>query len=352
MARPLTPLQAHENRRFLDALARTGNARMAAREIGRPASSFHYRRKTHAAFAQDWDGAAAAAHARFHLAGGKRGPEASGRPGQKTPPPRCAEGAVYPERRRKRRRRARSPFPSKLGEDFRTRGGEPTVVRTRNGKLQIRLAHPDKLTKACEQAFLYALSATANVRLSAAAAGASEAAFYRRRRRNPAFAREMRLALKMGWERLELASLEASLPESHADDRWRQCEALAPMPRFTPDQAIQLLFLHDRSVNHGWERPHRRRRRGESDETHRARLQAMWRVETNLQAELEAVRRAARYEATGGWRHEDEPPPPELPPLDLVTGWSRASGRAPYHEGVALFGGWRIGDMRRRLGEG
>ena len=91
-----------------------------------------------------------------------------------------------------------------------------------------------------------------------------------------------------------------------------------------------------------------RRRRGESDEAHIERLRAMWSVEKDLAAEAEAVRRAARYEATGGWRHSDEPPPPELPPLELVTGWSRASGRPALHEGVALFGGWRIGDMEKR----
>ncbi|HEX8124723.1 MAG TPA: hypothetical protein VF548_04000 [Allosphingosinicella sp.] len=335
MPRPLTPLQAHENRLFLDALARTGNARMAAREIGRPANSFHYRRKRHPAFAQGWDCAVAAAHARFHLSGGKRGPEApESRLGQNTPPPRFE----------------RSPSPGNPGEDFRTKGGEPTVVRTRGGKLQIRLAHPDKLTKACEQAFLYALSATANVRLAAAAAGASARAFYRRRRDNPAFAREMRLALKMGWERLEIAAMEAATPESHCDDQWRNCD-LAPMPRFTPTQAVQLLSLHDKSVNQGWEAPHRRRRRGESDEIYSLRLAAMWRVECNLEAEQAALHRAARFEETGDWRHEDELPPPQLPPLELVTGWSKAKGKPAHHEGVALFGGWRIGDMRRRMGE-
>jgi hypothetical protein len=345
MPRPLTPLQAHENRLFLDALARTGNARMAAREVGRGPSCFHFRRKRHPAFAQDWDAAVAAAHARFHLAGGKRGPE----------PSVIASGAKQSSTARGRDAAAgllRRSAPRNDGrEDYRTKGGEPMVVRTRGGKLQIRLAHPDKLTKACEQAFLYALSATANVRLAAAAAGASEAAFYRRRRQNPAFAREMRLALKMGWERLEMAAMEAAMPESHSDDQWRNCD-LAPMPRFTPTQAVQLLSLHDKSVNQGWEEPHRRRRRGESDEIYSLRLQAMWRVECNLEAEALALRRAARFEATGGWRHEDEVPPPQLPPLELVTGWSKAMGKPAHHEGVALFGGWRIGDMRRRLREG
>ncbi|HYW16411.1 MAG TPA: hypothetical protein VE891_09705 [Allosphingosinicella sp.] len=345
MARPLTPLQAHENRLFLDALGRTGNARMAAREVGRPANSFHYRRKRHPGFAQDWAATVAATHARLHLAGGKRGPESS-----------VIASEAKQSRKARRRDAAAGLLPRSAprndgSEAFRTKGGEPIVVRTRNGKLQIRLAHPGKLTKACEQAFLYALSATANVRLAAAAAGASARAFYRRRKENPAFAREMRIALKMGWERLEIAAMEAAKPESHSDDRWRNCE-LAPMPRFTPTQAVQLLSLHDKSVNQSWEAPHRHRRRGESDEIYSQRLQAMWRVECNLEAEREALRRAARYEETGDWRHEDELPPPVLPPLSQVTGWSRASGRPAHHEGVALFGGWRIGDMRRRLGEG
>jgi hypothetical protein len=221
------------------------------------------------------------------------------------------------------------------------------VVRSRGGKLQIRLAHKGKLTHAAEQAFLYALSATANIRLAAAAAGASARAFYRRRRQCPAFAREMRLALRMGWERLEMAALQALLPESHSDDRWRQCEP-APLPRFSADQALQLLFLHDKSVNQGWEQPHLRRRRGESEDVYGERLRAMWAVEKDLEAESEALRRAGRYEATGGWRHEDEPPPPELPPLDLVTGWSKAKGRPPHRPGLALFGGWRIEEMRER----
>jgi hypothetical protein len=273
MPRPLTPLQAHENRRFLDALARTGNARVGAREVGRPANSFHHRRKRHPGFAQDWAATVAAIHARLHLAGGRRGPDASviasgakpfrtGRArdsGAGLPPFDCLQG--------RRSGQARSAPRNDGCEALRTQGGEPIVVRTRGGKLQIRLAHPDKLTKACEQAFLYALSATANIRLAAAAAGASPAAFYRRRRQNPAFAREMRLALRMGWERLEAAALQAALPESHADDRWRQC-APAPLPRFTADQALQLLCLHDKSVHQSWEQPHRRRRRGESDETH------------------------------------------------------------------------------------
>ena len=221
------------------------------------------------------------------------------------------------------------------------------VVRTRSGKLQLRPAHANKLTHAAEQAFLAALSATANIRLSAAAAGASAAAFYRRKRQNPAFAREMRLALAMGYERLEGAALAAAVPESHADDAWRHNDPL-PIPPMSAGQAMQLLFLHEKSVRQSWEKPHRRKRRGESDEVYVERLRAMWTAEKAREAEEAAVRRAAQYEESGGWRFAEEAPAPDLPPLHLVTGWSRADPKkAKHNPDLALFGGWRIGELRK-----
>lgn len=223
------------------------------------------------------------------------------------------------------------------------------VVRTRNGKLQLRLSHKGKLTKAAEQAFLSALSASANIRLSAAAAGASARAFYRRRERNPAFAREMRLALSMGYDRLEAALLAGFRPESHEDDGWRESD-FPPIPQMSADQALQLLFLHEKSVHQSWEKPHRRRRRGEPWDVYTKRLGFMWDAEKAREAEQEAVYRAARYEESGDWRHVDEPRPPELPPLDLVTGWSRADpAKAAHNPDVALFGGWRMGEMKRKM---
>jgi hypothetical protein len=324
MPKPFTPLQAYQNEVFLESLGRSGNVRLSARAAGVRYGTIQHRRSAHADFAQRWEAAVAAVHARLHLAGGKRRPESSERS--------LRDG----------RRRPANPL--------RTQGGEPIVVRTRSGRLQVRLAHPDKLTLEAEQAFLHALSATANVRLSAAAAGASEVAFYRRRRLDPVFAREMRLALKMGWQRLKMESFRAGLASAHGRDRWRNC-ATAPIPPLSFDQAFQLLCLHGRSVNAGWEHP-RRRRRGESDSVHIERLRAMGRVEKAMDEEDEALRRAARFEAGGGWRLEDEPPPPALPPLETVTGWSRAKGGAGRHSGLALFGGWRIGEMERRLAAG
>jgi hypothetical protein len=329
MPRPFTPLQAHQNQLFLDSLGRTGNARLSARVAGVHYGTIQHRRSDHADFAQRWAATVAAVDARLHLAGGKRGPSFD----------------------KLRMSGSFDGLRMSGAEALRTKGGEAMVVRTRSGRLQIRLAHPNKLTHAAEQAFLYALSATANIRLSAAAAGASPAAFYRRRRLNPVFAREMRLALKMGWERLEMTALAAANPANHGPDHWRTC-AEAPMPPLSWDQAFQLLCLHEKSVRQSWDQPHRRRRRGESEEVHRERLRAMWAAEKRIEAEDEALRRAACYEASGGWRHEDEPPPPELPPLEQVTGWSKASGRAGRHGGLALFGGWRIEAMTRKLAKG
>jgi hypothetical protein len=332
--RPFTLRQQRENARFLAALRRTGNVRLACRELGVHRSTYTKRRARCAAFATNWDATLAAAHAAFRLAGGERMPEAN--------PPLPLQG------RGTSRREVEGPLEASA-QNLRTRGGEPTIVRQANGRLQLRLAPPGRMTKAAEQAFFAALSATANIRLSAAAAGFAHSSFYARRAKGGAFAREMRLSLKIGWQRLEAALLAAGLPESHADDAWREDHDMPPIPPMTPDQALQLLVLHDKSVNLSWEQPHRRKRRGEPWETYTERLRAMWRAEKGREAEEEALRRAAHYEETGDWRLPDEPaPPPALPPLELVTGWSKAQKIKVIYSGRALFGGWRLDNREKR----
>lgn len=223
------------------------------------------------------------------------------------------------------------------------------VVRLKSGKLQLRLAPPGRMTKAAEQAFFAALSPTANVRLSAAAAGFAHSSFYARRRKARAFAREMRLALAMGYDRLECAMLAAGLEGSHEDDAWRHNDP-PPVPPLTADQALQLLALHEKSVRQSWDQPHRRRRRGESDETYGHRLRAMWMAEQRRLAEDGALRTAFRAETSDDRRFEDEEgAPPILPPLHLVTGWSKADPKKKKHNPkVALFGGWRLSDWKKR----
>jgi hypothetical protein len=314
MSRPLTRDQALENTAFLRHLRRTGNVRESARAVGVSYGTIQHRRKRHADFAQRWDAALTTAQARL-LAGGGR-----------TAPARQAPG-----------------------DPHRTEGGEPVVVRVRQGRLQIRRAHPGKLTKACEQAFLAALSATANITLSAAAAGASFAAFDRRRRRNPAFAREMRLALQTGYERVEAALLASWHPGSHEDEAWRTNDP-PPVPAMTANQALQLLYLHQKEARltaaPGWWR----RRGGEPAEVHAARLRDRYLAELALEAE---EGRLATVMRNAGMLAKDEPAAPVLPALDQVTGWSRADpGAVPVDDARALFGGWRVEDMRAGGGRG
>src|SRR5688500_6407072 len=229
MPRPFNRRQALENQAFLAALARTGNARLAARELGVHRSTFTKRRVRDAAFAAEWDGALALAQARL------------------------GQGL------------AREPG--------RADAAEPQVTRLANGRLQLRAPPPGRrrIDRAAQQAFLAALSATANVRLSARAAGFSHASFYRLRDHNPAFAREMRMALEMGYERIEMALLESFAPESCRDDAWRNNDPPA-IPPMSAAQAIQMLYLHQKEARLWGERPDRRRRRGESRDAWSARL--------------------------------------------------------------------------------
>ena len=296
MPRPLTRAQQLENAAFLAVLRRTGNVRAAVREIGRHRATFTKRRAKHAAFALEWDAALAVAHAALNASTGAE--------------------------------------PS---------GDAPRIIRARSGKLQMRTLKPGRLDRTAEQAFLAALSATANIRLSAAAAGFSHSAFYARRRDHPGFAREMRLALAVGYERLETALMESCLPEAHADDAWRH-NASPPIPPMTPDQAMNLLALHQKEVRFWDDRPDRKRKRGEIDDLYRARLAAKWYEERHREREDEMIDAAIATEGSRPSRHE--PPAPALPALDQVKGWSSAEeeARAQAHRAVAKRRGWKLGE--------
>jgi len=214
--RPFTRRQMRENDDFLEQLRRCGKwagrpspreglrdvwetsapaHRLAARAVGAHRAKFTRRRNKHAAFAAQWEAALAACHAALKLGGGPR-------------PPEGKKNALA------------------------TQGGEPTIVRLKSGRLQLRLAPPGRMTRAAEQAFFRALAASANVRLSAAAAGFSYGSFYYRKYTRPAFAREMRLALKMGWDRVECIAVAArSRPACPNRGRTTNGAAARP-PRF------------------------------------------------------------------------------------------------------------------------
>ena len=293
--------QALENAAFLAALARTGNARLAARELGVHRSTFTKRRARSEAFAAEWDGALAAAQARLNHSPGKR---ASTRAG----------------------------------------AARPHIVRLANGSLQLRACAARRIDTAARQSFLAALSATANVRLSARAAGFAHSSFYRLRDHDPGFAREMRLALQMGYDRIELALIASFDPGSYRDDAWRRNEP-PEIPPMSAGQAIQLLYLHQKEARLWGERPDRNRRRGEDTPAYSKRLARKWRAEKAADREGYEVARALRD--GGPTPAQLEPPRPVLPALEQVSGWSKGDPAKPPHDPeTALFGGWRLKDRK------
>jgi hypothetical protein len=200
----------------------------------------------------------------------------------------------------------------------------------------MRRAQPGKITREGEQAFLAALSATCNIAFAAAAVGAAEAAFHRRRRKDPGFAREMRMALAEGYEALDLALLEGLSAYDHMHDDWRHNEPPA-MPPMTVNQALQLMYLHQKKV---------------------VLHEALERQEFAAALRMERGLRHAPHPAQAAL----EPPSPSrgeglegrifLPDLAQVTGWSRADPKkAPHDASRALFGGWRMADLRQAQNE-
>ena len=325
VARVLTRAQAQQNRAFLKLLRKTGNVRLACREAGLKYGTMQDRRRKHPAFALKWDAAEAFAQACFS----------------------CAQS---PKAKRGSPLRGNH---EKVG--FRTAGGEMTICRRNDGKLQMRRAQPGKLTREAEQAFLAALSATCNMSLAAAAAGASFAAFNRRRKKDSAFAREMRLALQRGYESLEMALLEGMAPASHEHDDWRHNDPPA-IPPMSVSQALQLMYLHQKAALLADEPTPMRRRRGESNEARNERLALMAEARDRRAREAFEVAEAERMErGEPPWGPAGEAvrlgvdPAALLPDLAQVTGWSRADpAKAPHDPGRALFGGWRIEDMEAK----
>lgn len=330
MPRKFNRRQALENQAFLRALARTGNVRLAARELGVHRSTFTKRRARHPAFAAEWDAALALAHATLNA----QTPSSEREHAQETPS-RSREGAgggppLSTSNPGGGRPNATTPSP------------EPQITRLANGRLQLRAPAKRRLTREHQQAFLAALSATANVRLSARAAGFSHSAFYQLRDHNPAFAREMRLALQLGYERIEMALLASFEPESCRDDAWRTND-VPPIPSMTTDQALQLLMLHQKEARLWDTRPDRKAKRGEAPHHWALRVAAKWRAEKAWDREGYAVDRAVREQGVAPPRLEH--PAPILPALDQVTGWSAAGREKPVDPmEVVLFGGWRLKD--------
>jgi hypothetical protein len=222
MPKPLTRAQVLENRAFLKLLRKTGNVRLAARELGLKYGTMQHRRRVQPAFAAQVEAAIVFAQVRLAK---RAGPSTIRSTADGSPPHRFAAG--------------------RNGGGYRTVGGEAVIVRLASGAIQVRRAQAGKLTPAAEQAFLLALAGTCNVALAAAAVGAAANAFARRAKRDPAFAREVRMALAEGHETLHLALLAGLEPWDEAD--WR-CGEPPPIPQMTVDQVFQLMRVHQREA--------------------------------------------------------------------------------------------------------
>ncbi len=299
MPRPYTRAQALQNAAFLRRLSETGNAREAARELNLNRSMLTKRRHADPAFAARWEAALVVAAGRL------------------------SDPAV----------------PS----------GEGRLVRS-GGRLQLRApsAKVRHIDIAAEQRFLAALCATANVRLAAAATGFAHSSFYARARANPGFAREMRLAIALGCERLEMALLEDGMPESNTHDQWRHNDP-PPIPPMTAAEALQALAMHarreERLVNPDWHP----RRRLESDDAWSERQWKAARIRRMVEEEESLMMEYAQREAHA----ERSPFEPSDPLADIVTQAlaevrrvrarkeKRVGGEAP--EGKGLFGGKGFG---------
>jgi hypothetical protein len=199
-------------RAFLRELARGGSVALAAGKVGIDRSSAYQARERNAAFAASWERALATARA--GLAGD-----------------------------------APAALPRLRGDEVvrASKAGKPCVVRAGHGRWSV----------AGERAFLAALSASANVKAAARAAGVSAVAVYNRRRQWPAFAAAWDAAKAEGYVRLEMALIHAA---NATLDPEPEVEEAGEAPEVSVAEAMNLLKLHrasqqgGRAQRYGWRR--------------------------------------------------------------------------------------------------
>jgi len=279
MPRPFNRRQSVQNAAFLAALARTGNARLAARMLGVHRSTYTKRRAGSAAFAAAWDAALARADARLRAESARREARVV----------RGGHGAA-PE--------GQGPAP------FRTRGSELHVARTASGRLQRRRAPAGRVTEAALAHVLDVLAETNNLRFAAAAAGIAHPTLLARAARSPVFAALLGTAKAVGDARIRH-------DESEGAGRARARPVACPQPggRWPAGMTLHdaMLVLQQRRAAAEGRPPGPRRRP--------ARVRAIEAItgEQLLAAVAAAIARAARrrrFESAGTWRLAEEPPPP------------------------------------------
>lgn len=197
--------------------------------------------------------------------------------------------AVHPERPPQAdSRRARD---ERCQDTMRTKGGEPTIVRRADGRLQLRHAPPGRMTAEAARQILATVAETNNLRLAAAEAGFAHSSVLVRARHDPALARSLVLARRIGQDRVMWDDMH---PPGRPDPADRDF-AILPMPPTTVEQAmLQLIF-------HKPDGPFQRYR---------------WRVRPpprpfehyapGIRAKIAAIRRADWHAKTGRWVYPEE----------------------------------------------
>jgi len=223
-------------RAFLRELARSGSVASAADACGIDRSSAYQLRNRNAAFAASWERAQGAARAR--LLEGDRSPsrlrEGLGVGAAESD----ACGLAHPR-----------PLPQAGGGNKRPKlRPNETVRASKDGRPCIARLGPGRWSAKVERAFLDELTASANVKAAARAAGVSAQAAYARRGKWPAFAAEWQAALAEGYARIEtllICAATTTLDPEPVPEEAREG------PEMSVEQAMNLFKLHRASVQGG-----------------------------------------------------------------------------------------------------
>jgi hypothetical protein len=159
-------------------------------------------------------------------------------------------------------RRTPTPSPSRQREGSQQRGRSPLrddqIVRSSNaGKPCIIRAGPGRWSAKSERVFLAELTASANVKAAARAAGFSTDAVYYRRRKWPAFAAAWDQAKADGYLRIEMLLIHAATATLDPEPSAQETSEAPPM---SVDQALSVFKLHradqqgGKPRRYGWRR--------------------------------------------------------------------------------------------------
>jgi hypothetical protein len=223
---------------FLRELGRSGSVARAAEAGGIDRSSAYQLRRRNAAFAASWDRALEGARETLREVSPSRSREGPGEgESSRTDTGFSSQTHTHPRPLPQAGGGSRQPTPRDHEIVRASKAGRPCIARVGPGRWSAR----------SERAFLAELTATANVKAAARAAGVSAQAAYNRRRLWPAFAEAWRDALAEGYVRIETLLIHAATATLDPEPT---PQAVSEAPAMTVEQAMNLFKLH-RASQHG-----------------------------------------------------------------------------------------------------